>query len=57
MKRRYVLAREAALDLVEIWRYIREQGSEDTANRVESVIRERIVFLTSAQARATGAEI
>lgn len=44
MRGRYVLAPEAALDLVEIWRYIREQSSEDTANRIESVIRERIVF-------------
>jgi hypothetical protein len=31
MRRRYVLAPEAALDLVEIRRYIREQNSEETA--------------------------
>jgi antitoxin ParD1/3/4/toxin ParE1/3/4 len=45
MTRRYVLAPEAADDLVQIWRYIRNQSSIETANRVESVIREKIVFL------------
>jgi antitoxin ParD1/3/4/toxin ParE1/3/4 len=45
MRRRYVLAPEAALDLVEIWRYIRGQGSVETADRVESIIRQRILFL------------
>jgi|ERR1700678_13414 len=48
MRRRYVLAPEAAIDLVEIWRYIREQSSEETAERVEFVIRERIVFLANS---------
>jgi antitoxin ParD1/3/4/toxin ParE1/3/4 len=32
-------------DLASIWRYIRTQGSEEMADRVESVIRERIVLL------------
>jgi len=45
VKSRYVLAPEAAEDLVAIWRYIQEHGSVEMADRVESVIRERIVFL------------
>src|SRR5271157_1964499 len=45
MKRRYILAPEAALDLVRIWRYINKKVGRDMADRVESVIRERIVFL------------
>jgi len=45
MDPRYVLAPQAALDLVEIWRYIKEQASVAIADRVESTIRERIVFL------------
>ncbi|HKW18165.1 MAG TPA: type II toxin-antitoxin system RelE/ParE family toxin [Terriglobales bacterium] len=46
MSRRYVLAPQAAADLAEIWRYIKGQSSVSTAERVESVIRERIVFLS-----------
>ena len=45
MTRRYVLAPEAARDLVQIWRYIKQQSSIEIADRVESVIRDRIVFL------------
>ncbi len=45
MRRRYVLAPEAALDLVQIWRYIRLNASPPMADRVESVIREKIVYL------------
>jgi toxin ParE1/3/4 len=45
MKVRYVLAPEAALDLVQIWRYIKKQSSIAMADRVESVIRDRIIFL------------
>jgi plasmid stabilization system protein ParE len=48
MTRRYVLAPEAALDLVQIWRYIKKQSSVEIADRVESVIRDRIVFLTTS---------
>ena len=44
---RFVLAPEAALDLVEIWRYIKKQSSAEMADHVDSVIRERIVFLTA----------
>ena len=45
MKPRYVLAPEAALDLVEIWNYLKQQTSVALAEHVESVIRERIAFL------------
>jgi toxin ParE1/3/4 len=45
---RYILAPEAAGDLVQIWRYIREQGSVEMADRVESAIRERIALLAGA---------
>ena len=45
MSVRFVLAPQAALDLVEIWRYIKEQTSLTIANRVESAIREKIEFL------------
>jgi plasmid stabilization system protein ParE len=45
MSARYILAPRAALDLVEIWRYIKEQASVAIADRVESAIRERMAFL------------
>jgi antitoxin ParD1/3/4/toxin ParE1/3/4 len=45
MTRRYVLAPKAALDLVQIWRYLKKQSSVEIADRVESVIRDRIAFL------------
>jgi plasmid stabilization system protein ParE len=45
MRGRYVLAPEAALDLVQIWRYIKNSASLEMADRVESAIREKIVFL------------
>ena len=51
MSARYVLAPEAALDLVQIWRYLKKQSSVAVADRVESVIRDRMVFL----ARTPGA--
>jgi len=41
MNSRYVLAPHAAQDLVDIWLYIKQQSSESSANRVESVIRNR----------------
>jgi toxin ParE1/3/4 len=46
MNRRYVLAPEAAADLVEIWRYIKKQSSIQMADRVESDILNKITFLT-----------
>ena len=45
MRTRYVLAPEAALDLVQIWRHLKKQGSVAIADRVETVIRNKIVFL------------
>ena len=44
MSARFVLAPQAALDLVEIWRYIKEQTSLTIADRVESTIREKMGF-------------
>src|SRR5215475_8309347 len=44
---RYLLAPQAAEDLVEIWRYIKEQSTLEVADRVESVIREMLAFLSS----------
>src|SRR5271157_5516188 len=48
MKRRYVLAPEAALDLVQIWRYIKKESSVNIADRVEAAIRDRIVSLAKS---------
>lgn len=48
MSIRYVLAPEAALDLVQIWRYIGKQSSSQMADRVESVIRDKIIFLAGS---------
>ena len=45
MKSRYVLSPEAVEDLASIWHYIQTQSSVEMADRVESVIRERIAFL------------
>jgi toxin ParE1/3/4 len=45
MKRRYVLAPQAARDLVDIWRYIRQESSAEMADRVESVIRSKFAYL------------
>jgi antitoxin ParD1/3/4/toxin ParE1/3/4 len=46
MTARYVLAPQAAQDLVEIWRYIYHHSSLQMANHVEFVIRQRIEFLS-----------
>ncbi len=48
MTTRYVLAPEAALDLVNIWRYVKEHSGLEVADRVESVIRDRIAFLAAS---------
>ena len=45
MKRRYILAPQAARDLVQIWRYINKESSEQTADRVEAVIRCKFAYL------------
>lgn len=47
MNRRYILAPEAAHDLVDIWRFVKDQSIASTADRVESAIRDRIVFLST----------
>ena len=46
MSVRYVLAPQAARDLLEIWRYLKENASLATADRVESVIKEKFAFLS-----------
>lgn len=48
MSNRYILAPQAAQDLIEIWQYIKHQSSVAIADRVESVIRDRIAFLSSS---------
>jgi toxin ParE1/3/4 len=45
MRRRYVLAPEAALDLFQIWRYIKKESSEEIADRVEAAIRGQMASL------------
>ena len=45
MRRRYVLSPEAAVDLVQIWRYIKKESSAKIADRVETAIRDQIVWL------------
>jgi plasmid stabilization system protein ParE len=47
MTDRYVLAPKAALDLIEIWRYIDQEASRETADRVEATILEKIAFLSA----------
>jgi len=44
--RRYVLAPEAALDLVQIWRYLKGRANVELADRIETAIRQRIVLLS-----------
>ena len=44
MKRRYILAPEAARDLVQIRRYLKKESNQETADRVKSVIRSKIVY-------------
>jgi len=57
MSGRYVLAPEAASDLVQIWRYIKKQSSVAMADRVEAVILDRIAFLPENPGADIGAEI
>ena len=49
MSRRYLLAPDAAIDLAQIWLYLKKRASQETADRVESVIREKIGFLSIAR--------
>lgn len=48
MSARYVLAPQAARDLVEIWQYIRKQSSVRMADHVESTIKEKFIFLSGS---------
>ena len=48
---RYIVSPEAAHDLTEIWRYIKDKTSLETADRIEAAIRDRFVLL----ARTPGA--
>jgi plasmid stabilization system protein ParE len=57
MSSRYILAPQAAHDLVEIWIYIKSHSGEATADRVESVIRDRIASCVAAPVPDTGAKI
>jgi toxin ParE1/3/4 len=45
MTSRYILAPEAARDLIDILRYIENRSSLETANQVEAVIRNKFSFL------------
>jgi plasmid stabilization system protein ParE len=51
MNRRYILAPEPANDLVGIWRHIRREASFEVAQRVQGVIRDKIVFLARKMLR------
>jgi len=57
MRRRYVIAPEAARDLAEIWRYVKKKSSSEIADRVGSVIRDKILFLAGNQAADIRASI
>jgi toxin ParE1/3/4 len=46
MKRRYILAPEAAGDLVQVWKYLKEESGRAAADRMESLLREKFVFLS-----------
>lgn len=48
MRSRFILSPEAALDLVQIWRYIKKYSDLEMADEVESVIREKIVYLAKS---------
>ena len=47
MRRRYILSPEAALDLVQIWRYVKKKSGREMADRVESAVRDKIVLIAA----------
>jgi toxin ParE1/3/4 len=47
MRRRYILSPEAALDLVEIWRYVKKNAGREMADRVESAVRDKFVLIAT----------
>ena len=49
MRRRYILAPEAAVDLAQIWLYLKKRATQEAADRAESVIREKFRFLSIAR--------
>ncbi len=51
MKGRYVLAPEAARELVRIWRHIDNNASLELADRVEAVIRDKMAYLAGTWRR------
>jgi plasmid stabilization system protein ParE len=57
MKPSYVLAPEAAHDLVEIWNYLSRHISLETAKHVESAIREKWHSWQKTPALAIGVAI
>jgi plasmid stabilization system protein ParE len=57
MSRRYVLAPEAALDLVQIWRYIKKNASLEMADRVDPSSATRSFILREDPAGAIGERI
>jgi plasmid stabilization system protein ParE len=57
VKRRFILAPEAARDLVQIWRYLKEESGDNTADRVEAVIRSKLITLRSFPTQGTGGAI
>ena len=54
---RYILAPQAAQDLIHIWRYIKEQSSLTIADRVERTIRDKWASSQAILALDTGGEI
>ncbi len=53
---RYVVAPEAARDLIQIWRYIKEQSSIETANRIDLAISGQDYFASGDARRRTLAQ-
>jgi plasmid stabilization system protein ParE len=47
MTRRYVLAPDAALDLAQIWRYLKKESSVEMADKIELGIRNKIASLSA----------
>ena len=48
MRRRYVVAPQAARDLAQSWRYLRKKAGRETADRLESVIRSKFAYLADS---------
>ena len=57
MKARYVVAPEAARDLVQIWDYVARHTSRSAADQVESVILQKMTFLSQNPRVGTPAKI